>query len=75
MTCIPPDTLSSPDLIKMLESKKELQHELGLLVFWRRHIPDFSIIARPSYDSEKFSLGEVVAYTSSSHLDLAVILV
>jgi len=50
MTCIPPDTLSSPDLIKMLESKKELQHELGLLVFWRKHIPNFSIIARPLYD-------------------------
>jgi len=24
---------------------------LGTLVFWRKHIPDFSIIARPLYDS------------------------
>ncbi|KFP98095.1 hypothetical protein N329_09424, partial [Haliaeetus albicilla] len=36
--------------IKMPESKKDLQHVLGLLVFWRKHIPDFSIIARPLYD-------------------------
>ncbi|KFV61024.1 hypothetical protein N307_00052, partial [Dryobates pubescens] len=50
MTCIPPDTLSSLDQIKMPESKKDLQHALGLLVFWRKHIPDFSIIARPLYD-------------------------
>jgi len=50
MTCIPPDTLSSLDLIKMPESKKDLQHTLGLLLFWRKHIPDFSIIARPLYD-------------------------
>ncbi|KFQ96681.1 hypothetical protein N306_07109, partial [Opisthocomus hoazin] len=50
MTCIPRDTLSSLDLIKMPESKKDLQHALGLLVFWRRHIPDFSIIVRPLYD-------------------------
>ncbi|KFW06469.1 hypothetical protein N327_04897, partial [Fulmarus glacialis] len=41
MTCIPPDTLSSLDQIKMPESKKDLQHVLGLLVFWRKHIPDF----------------------------------
>ncbi|NXE30306.1 POL5 protein, partial [Ardeotis kori] len=47
MTCIPPDTLTSLDQIKMPESKKGLQHALGLLVFWRKHIPDFSIIARP----------------------------
>jgi len=46
----PPDPLSSLDLIKMPESKKDLQHALGLLVFWRKHIPDFSIIARPLYD-------------------------
>ncbi|GAB0180730.1 pol-like protein ENS-3 [Grus japonensis] len=50
MTCIPPDTLSSLDLIRMPESKKDLQHALGLLVFWRKHIPDFSIIARPLYN-------------------------
>jgi len=34
----------------MPESKKDLQHALGLLVFWRKRIPDFSIIARPLYD-------------------------
>jgi len=50
MTCIPPDTLSSLDLIKMPESTKDLQHSLGLHVVWRKHIPGFSIIARPSYD-------------------------
>ncbi|XP_074719620.1 uncharacterized protein LOC141941203 [Strix uralensis] len=36
--------------IKMPESKKDLQHALGLLVFWKKHIPDFSSIARPLYD-------------------------
>ncbi|NXB69163.1 TF28 protein, partial [Struthidea cinerea] len=50
MTCIPPDTLTSSDQIKMPESRKDLQHVLGLLVFWRKHIPDFSIIARPLYN-------------------------
>ncbi|RMB99534.1 hypothetical protein DUI87_24271 [Hirundo rustica rustica] len=50
MTCIPPDTLTSLDQIKMPESRKDLQQALGLLVFWRKHIPDFSIIARPLYD-------------------------
>ncbi|NXH54540.1 TF29 protein, partial [Rhabdornis inornatus] len=50
MTCIPPDTLTSLDQIKMPESRKELQQALGLLVFWRKHIPYFSIIARPLYD-------------------------
>lgn len=50
MACIPQDTLSALDKLKMPENKKELQHALGLLVFWRKHIPDFSIIARPLYD-------------------------
>ncbi|NXP61486.1 TF211 protein, partial [Chloropsis cyanopogon] len=50
VTCIPPDTLTSLDQIKMPESRKELQHALGLLLFWRKHIPDFSIIARPLYN-------------------------
>ncbi|RMB96182.1 hypothetical protein DUI87_27244 [Hirundo rustica rustica] len=49
MTCIPPDTLTSLDQIKMPESRKDLQQALGLLVFWRKHLPDFSIIARPLY--------------------------
>ncbi|NXH45049.1 TF211 protein, partial [Dicaeum eximium] len=50
MTCIPPDTLTSLDHVEMPESRKDLQHALGLLVFWRKHIPDFSIIARPFYN-------------------------
>lgn len=32
------------------ENKKELQHTLGLLGFWRKHSPDFSATARPLYD-------------------------
>ncbi|KFP35655.1 hypothetical protein N324_11589, partial [Chlamydotis macqueenii] len=50
MACIPLHTLTSLDQVKMPESKKDLQQALGLLVFWRKHIPDFSIIARPLYD-------------------------
>ncbi|NXC31312.1 TF211 protein, partial [Campylorhamphus procurvoides] len=50
ITCIPPDTLNLLDQIKVPESRKELQQALGLLVFWRKHIPDFSIIARPLYN-------------------------
>ncbi|NXY51752.1 POLY protein, partial [Ceuthmochares aereus] len=49
-TCIPPETLTTLEQVTKPESKKELQHVLGLLVFWRKHIPDFSIIARPLYD-------------------------
>ncbi|NXE66350.1 TF26 protein, partial [Calcarius ornatus] len=49
-TCIPPDTLTSLEQMKMPENKKDLQQALGLLVFWRKHIPDFSIIARPLYN-------------------------
>ncbi|KFQ14364.1 hypothetical protein N330_02636, partial [Leptosomus discolor] len=48
--CIPQDTLSAPDQIKTPENRKELQHPLGLLIFWRKHIADFSIIAQPLYD-------------------------
>ena len=48
--CIPPETLTTLEEVKSPENKKELQHALGLLVFWRKHIPDFSIIARPLYD-------------------------
>ncbi|NXI52812.1 POL5 protein, partial [Chloroceryle aenea] len=49
-TCIPPEALTTLEQITKPESKKELQHVLGLLVFWRKYIPDFSIIARPLYD-------------------------
>ena len=48
--CIPSETLSTLKQVKMPENKKELQHALGLLVFWRKHVPDFSIIARRLYD-------------------------
>jgi len=34
----------------MPESKRELQHALGLLIFHGKHIPDFSITAWPLYD-------------------------
>ncbi|NWZ16950.1 TF29 protein, partial [Agelaius phoeniceus] len=50
MTCIPPDTLTSLDQIQRPELRKDLQQALGLLAFWRKHIPDFSIIARPLFD-------------------------
>ncbi|NXH58864.1 TF211 protein, partial [Rhabdornis inornatus] len=44
------DTLTSLDQIKMPDSRKDLQQALGLLVFWRKHLSDFSIITRPLYD-------------------------
>ncbi|NWW88730.1 TF29 protein, partial [Rhynochetos jubatus] len=47
--CIPPKTLTTLEQVGIPENKKELQHALGLLVFWRKHIPDFSI-AHPLYD-------------------------
>ncbi|NWW26829.1 TF26 protein, partial [Falcunculus frontatus] len=50
MIYVPPDILTSLDQIKMPESRKDLQHTLGLLVFWRKHIPDFSIITKPLYN-------------------------
>ncbi|NXC73854.1 TF29 protein, partial [Anhinga anhinga] len=48
--CIPRDTLSALDQVKIPESKKEMQHTLGLLVFWRKHIPNFAIIAHPLHN-------------------------
>ncbi|KFQ15733.1 hypothetical protein N330_08820, partial [Leptosomus discolor] len=49
--CIPPDTLSNPDQIKTPDNRKELQHALGLLVFWRKHTPDsHAMIARLLHD-------------------------
>ncbi|KAF4793499.1 hypothetical protein TURU_110738 [Turdus rufiventris] len=50
MKCIPPDTPTPLDQIKMPESRKDLQQALGILMFWRKHIPDFSIMARLLYD-------------------------
>ncbi|KFQ60250.1 hypothetical protein N334_02530, partial [Pelecanus crispus] len=48
--CVPPETLTTLEQVKSPGNKTELQHALGLLVFWRKHIPDFSIITRPLYD-------------------------
>ena len=48
--CIPPKTLATLEQVGMPGNRRELQHALGLLVFWRKHIPDFSIIAQPLYD-------------------------
>ncbi|KAF1552128.1 hypothetical protein FQV19_0015928, partial [Eudyptula minor] len=36
--CIPPKTLTTLEQVQMPGNKKELQHVLGLLVFWRKHI-------------------------------------
>ncbi|KAK4817733.1 hypothetical protein QYF61_026533 [Mycteria americana] len=47
---MPPETLTTLEQVKIPENKKELQHALGLLVFGKKHIPYFSIIARPLYD-------------------------
>lgn len=46
----PQDTLSTLNQIKMPEMKKELPYALGLLIPWKKHIPHFSVITRPSYD-------------------------
>jgi len=48
--CIPDETLTMLDQIRIPTSKQELHQVLQTLVFWRKHIPDFSIIARPLYD-------------------------
>ncbi|KAF1422271.1 hypothetical protein FQV24_0000440, partial [Spheniscus mendiculus] len=36
--CIPPETLTTLEQVGMPGNKRELQHALGLLVFWRKHI-------------------------------------
>ncbi|KAF1437148.1 hypothetical protein FQV07_0010737, partial [Pygoscelis papua] len=36
--CIPPETLTTLEQVWMPGNKKELQHALGLLVFWGKHI-------------------------------------
>ncbi|KAF1670183.1 hypothetical protein FQV07_0010773, partial [Pygoscelis papua] len=38
IVCIPPETLTTLEQVRMPGNKKELQHALGLLVFWRKHI-------------------------------------
>ena len=47
---VPPDTLEKIENGQNPASKKELQQVLGTLGYWRKHIPGFSIIARPSYN-------------------------
>ncbi|KFQ26584.1 hypothetical protein N331_12944, partial [Merops nubicus] len=47
---IPPNTLSHLQKIKIPTNKKKLQGILGTLQYWRKHIPDFSVITRPLYD-------------------------
>ncbi|KFQ33905.1 hypothetical protein N331_02024, partial [Merops nubicus] len=52
---IPPDTLFHLNQIKVPSNKKELQGIgnltiLETLQYWRKHIPDFCVIARPLYD-------------------------
>ena len=46
---IPPDTLNKIEQSEMPQSKKELQQLMGTLGYWRKHVPGFSIIARPLY--------------------------
>ncbi|NXO54347.1 POL5 protein, partial [Aramus guarauna] len=47
---IPPDTLEEIEQGQNPSNKKELQRVLGTLGYWRKHIPGFSIIARPLYN-------------------------
>ncbi|NXA44331.1 TF29 protein, partial [Eudromia elegans] len=46
---IPPDTLRKIEELQMPQSRKELQQLMGTLGYWRKHVPGFSIIARPLY--------------------------
>ncbi|KAF1437457.1 Retrovirus-related Pol polyprotein from transposon 17.6, partial [Spheniscus demersus] len=46
---IPPDTLSKIEQLQMPQFRKELQQLMSTLVYWRKHIPGFSIIAHPLY--------------------------
>lgn len=47
--CIPSETLTTLEQVKMSVNKKELQHVLGLFAFWGKHAPDLSIIACSLY--------------------------
>ncbi|NXJ11777.1 POLY protein, partial [Odontophorus gujanensis] len=44
---VPPDTLEKIECGQHPSDVKELQGVLGTLGYWRKHIPGFSIIARP----------------------------
>ncbi|GAB0208996.1 pol-like protein ENS-3 [Grus japonensis] len=47
---VPPDALEKIEHGQNPSSIKELQQVLGSLSYWRKHIPGFSIIARPLYN-------------------------
>ncbi|KFQ68585.1 hypothetical protein N335_04301, partial [Phaethon lepturus] len=46
---IPPDTLNKIEQLQMPQSRNELQQIMGTLRYWGKHVPGFSIIARPPY--------------------------
>ncbi|KFW06045.1 hypothetical protein N327_07143, partial [Fulmarus glacialis] len=46
---VPPDTLSEIEQLQMPQSRKELQQLMGTLGYWRKHVPEFSIITCPLY--------------------------
>ena len=47
---VPDDTLSAIEKGQTPGNKMELQQLLGTSGYWRKHIPGFSVIARPLYD-------------------------
>ncbi|NXX72937.1 POL3 protein, partial [Spizella passerina] len=47
---VPADTLEEIEKGQIPGNKRELQKLLGTLGYWRKHIPGFSVIARPLYD-------------------------
>ncbi|KGL80367.1 hypothetical protein N309_02278, partial [Tinamus guttatus] len=47
---VPDDTLTVIEKGCLPQNKKELQQLMGTLGHWRKHVPGFSVIARPLYD-------------------------
>lgn len=47
---VPEDTMSNTKKGQTPRNKTELQQLLGTLGYWKKHIPGFSVIARPLYD-------------------------
>ncbi|KFV64175.1 hypothetical protein N307_00621, partial [Dryobates pubescens] len=47
---VPEDALEAIERDQLPNNKRELQQLLGTLGYWRKHIPGFSVIARPLYD-------------------------
>lgn len=58
MTCIPPDILTSLDQIKLPESRKDIQQDLELLVFWRKHITVTIETPPPDGVAQRSSVGK-----------------